>query len=71
MIKIKKTTNNSFYYIGCTERDVRLVGGATYFEGRVEICLNNEWGTICGQMWNNTDAGVVCRQLRLSPTGID
>ena len=34
-------------------------------EGRLEICLNNEWGTVCNQMWNDTNAQVVCRQLGL------
>ena len=35
----------------------------------MEICLNNEWGTVCDQMWDGTDAGVVCRQLRMESTG--
>ena len=37
--------------------------GTNAAEGRVEICLNNEWGTVCDQMWDDIDAGVVCRQL--------
>ena len=60
---------NLILYIGCTEGEVRLVGGANYTEGRVEICLNDEWGTVCDQMWDNTDAGVVCRQLNLASIG--
>ena len=55
--------------IGCTEREIRLVGGTSSVEGRVEICISNEWGTVCDQMWDVTDAGVVCRQLGLPFTG--
>ena len=59
-----------FLSSGCTEGEVRLVGGANYTEGLVEICLNDEWGTVCDQMWDDTDASVVCRQLGLSSIAI-
>ncbi len=55
--------------LGCTEGEVRLVGGTSNLEGRVEICLNNEWGTVCDQMWDRTDASVLCRQLQLASSG--
>ena len=45
------------------------MGGANHTEGRVEICLNNEWGTVCDQMWDDINAGVVCRQLGLTSAG--
>ena len=56
--------------IGCSEGEIRLVNGNSEMEGRVEICLNDEWGTVCDQMWDDTDAGVVCQQLDLQSNGI-
>ena len=45
------------------------MGGTNIAEGRVEICLRNEWGTVCDQMWDTADSGVVCRQLGFASAG--
>ncbi|PIK38168.1 putative deleted in malignant brain tumors 1 protein-like, partial [Apostichopus japonicus] len=42
---------------------VRLVGGTTYYEGRIEIFMNGAWGTICDDSWGMDDANVACRLL--------
>ena len=54
----------------CDYGAIRLRDGDTGFEGRVEICIDNVWGTVCGDSWDENDARVVCRQLGFSPEGI-
>ena len=45
------------------EGDIRLVGGSSLWQGRVEIFLHSVWGTVCDDGAYNNDAAVVCRQL--------
>ena len=45
---------------------IRLVGGSSYNEGRVEILYNGVWGTICSDGWNLNNGIVICRSIGLS-----
>ena len=54
----------------CTESQLRLAGGSTSYEGRVEVCSSSgAWSTVCGIFWDVNDATVVCRQLGFSARG--
>ena len=48
---------------------VRLVGGSSAMQGRVEICFNGMWGTVCDDQFNNIAAQVVCTQLNYTSAG--
>ena len=53
----------------CVNGSVRLVGGNSSLEGRVEVCVNGSFGTVCDDSWNFYDAIVVCRELGHSTIG--
>ena len=47
----------------CTNGDIRLADGPNKSEGRLEVCENGQWGTVCDKGFRYTEALTVCRQL--------
>ena len=53
----------------CSNGEIRLVNGTGAHSGRVEVCFNNRWGSICDDTWGKDDATVVCNQLGYTGEG--
>ena len=53
----------------CDNGALRLIKGddnVDMFEGRVEVCVNNLWGSVCNRGFRAREADVICRQLHTS-----
>ena len=53
----------------CTEGAMRLADGVLEQEGRIEVCIDGVWGSICGTGWNKIDAYVLCKQVGFDDAG--
>ena len=53
----------------CTDGKVQLVGGFSQFNGRVERCVREEWGTVCAEGFTDADAATACELAGLSGKG--
>ena len=54
----------------CEDGEVRLQDGTHTSNGRVEVCQDGMWGSVCSSGWDTMDASVVCRQLGYNTDGI-
>jgi len=58
------TTQSSSTVVPCPrEGSIALIGGRRSREGRVQVCHNGIWGTVCEDGFNNPAARVVCYSL--------
>ena len=57
-------------YSNCSDGDIRLVNGSNILEGRVELCINRAWGTVCDATFSEDEANVICNQTGYRYNGI-
>ena len=49
--------------VNCETGDIHLVNGSLESEGRLEVCVNQLWGTVCSRSWDYRETRVACKQL--------
>ena len=53
----------------CTDGDLRLLGGDFEYEGLLQVCFGQRWGTVNGDGWSSKDTQVACTQLGFETSG--
>ena len=61
---------NTTQPVNCKTGNIRLVNGTEGYEGRLEVCINQVWGTVCNRGWGSTEIKVACRQLGYQELGM-
>ena len=68
MLQITYSEKN-YSVTDCKDGDTRLASGLNRFQGRVEVCYNRIWGSVCSYSWTNEDGNVVHKELRYQSVG--
>ena len=57
------------YYYGGDTQDSSYYIDNQLSRGRLELCLNGQWGVACQDYWQDEQASVVCNQLGFASVG--
>ena len=72
--RINNFLEGEYSQSACNDGDIRLVNGANELQGRVEICHNNVWGTVCSNYPSPSNSenfgNLICKKLGYQRTGI-
>ena len=53
----------------CTDGTIRLMEGESEYEGRLEVCFSDRWGTVGSDGWTQINTQVVCNDLGYDLSG--
>ena len=62
--------SNTAQFHNCTNGETRLMDGSSPNKGRLEVCLDSTWATVCGSGFNIREGVVTCKQLGYQRYGI-